>query len=234
MKFGDAGSSWGKLFTAGDDSVKIVPTMELAAGDLRFDWGTGHTARNRSKRFENDLIALSSGALASVDDDDFTVLDLGSRDAKLVAFAGRRPVKLDWSVGCASATGATLEMLGKFYNIDWDGIEVEDKWTPVTCGTYAIERIMDQVSAGGSAQKAIGRFVHGLARNCFDFSGKPEKLYLSGGFTLNRPFAEVLRRYTEVVLMGRTVPLAGLWSLAREENPEIGEIPKALLEKTTE
>ena len=99
MIFGDAGSSWCKLYTLGDREVSIVPVQEMVKSDRRFDWGTGHTARKRSTFFENDLIALTKGALALVDEDDFTMLDLGSRDAKLVAFKGRRPTKLDWSMG---------------------------------------------------------------------------------------------------------------------------------------
>ncbi len=228
MIFGDAGSSWCKVFETGDDSVQIIPTRTLAADDTRFAWGTGHTARKRSTRFENDLVALTRGALALVEDSDFTMLDLGSRDAKLVSFRGRRPVKLDWSVGCAAATGATVEMIGRFYEIDFDAIEIGDSWTSVTCGTYAVERIMDAVSGGDPVEQAIGRFVHGLARNAFSFAGKPERLYLSGGFTLNAAFLSAVGRYTEVVPMGRTVPLAGLFAFAAEEDPSLGPIPETL------
>ena len=99
MKFADAGSSFCKTFSPGDGAVTIVPSRTMARSEERFDWGTGHTARRLSDHYENDLISLSKGSLALVDEDDFTVLDLGSRDAKLVSFAGRRPVKLDWSVG---------------------------------------------------------------------------------------------------------------------------------------
>jgi activator of 2-hydroxyglutaryl-CoA dehydratase len=228
MLFGDAGSSWCKVFEAGAREVRLVPSREVKGLGLEFDYGTGHTARPRSRRFENDLISLSRGALELVDEADFTVLDLGSRDAKLVAFEGRRPVRLDWSVGCAAATGATLEMLGKFYAVDYAAVPVGDAFTPVTCGTYAVERIMDAVSAGESAEEAIGRFVHGLARSSFDFAGRPARLHLSGGFTLCGPFLAALGRYTEIVSLGRTAPLAGLWAFAADEDPSLGGLPEAL------
>ena len=228
MLIGDAGSSWCKTYRAGDQDVHIVPTRTMARDDLRFAYGTGHTARNRSDVFENDLISLSKGALALVNEEDFTMLDLGSRDAKVVSFKARRPVKLDWSVGCAAATGATVEMLGEFYDINFDNVPIDDKWTPVTCGTYAVERIMDAVSSGEDETLAIGRFIHGLARNCFDLAGKPVRLHLSGGFTLNNPFLRALERYTEVIPMGRTVPLAGLWAFAMEKDESIGPVPHAL------
>jgi activator of 2-hydroxyglutaryl-CoA dehydratase len=225
MILGDAGSSWCKVFTTGDEAVRLLSTAEMARGDMAFDWGTGHTARRRSQHFENDLITLSRGALEIVDQADFAVLDLGSRDAKLVGFDGRRPTKLDWSVGCAAATGATLEMLGRFYELDLDAIPAVDEWTPVTCGTFAIERIMDALTAGEPVAQAVGRFVHGLARNAHAFAGRPERLYLSGGFTLNRPFLAALERYCEVVPIGRAAPLCGLWALAADKDPSLGPIP---------
>jgi len=230
MILGDAGSSWCKIFTAGTDAVEVVPTRAMVKQGARFDWGTGHTARLRSQRFENDLIALSRGALELVDEDDFTVLDLGSRDAKLVAFTGRRPTRLDWSAGCAAATGATLEMLGRFYEVDMDAIPAVDEHTPVTCGTYAIERIMDALNDGEPVEQAVGRFVHGLARNAFAFAGRPERLFLSGGFTLNRPFLGALARYAEVIPLGRTAPLCGIWAFAADEDPSIGPLPTPLRE----
>lgn len=234
MILGDAGSSWCKVFAAGDEAVKVVPTRALVRGDATFDWGTGHTARRRSANFESDLIALSRGALELVDEDDFTVLDLGSRDAKLVAFTGRRPTKLDWSVGCAAATGATLEMLGRFYELDLDAIPAVDEHTPVTCGTYAVERIMDALTDGEPAEQAVGRFVHGLARNAHTFAGRPGRMYLSGGFTLNRPFLTNLSRYAEVIPLGRTAPLCGLWAFAADRDPAIGPLPAPLRDSACE
>jgi activator of 2-hydroxyglutaryl-CoA dehydratase len=228
LRFGDAGSSWCKTFAAGDAVVRIVPSREVKRRGLAFAFGTGHSARALSARFENDLIALSRGALALIDDADFTVLDLGSRDAKLVAFAERRPLRLDWSVGCAAATGATLEMLGKFYAVDFAAVPIDERFAHVTCGTYAVERIMDAVAAGESAEEAIGRFVHGLARSSFDFAGRPARLHLSGGFTRCPPYLAALARYTEVVPLGRTVPLAGLWAFAADDDPSLGPVPDAL------
>lgn len=228
MLFGDAGSSWCKVYARGAAAVQLVPSRELRARGLAFAYGTGHSARGLSARFENDLVSLCRGALELVDEGDFTALDLGSRDAKLVAFAGRRPVRLDWSVGCAAATGATLEMLGKFYAVDFATVPVDERYAQVTCGTYAVERIMDAVAAGESVAEAIGRFVHGLARSSFDFAGRPARLYLSGGFTLCAPYLAALGRYTEVIPLGRTAPLAGLWAFAADADPSLGPLPEAL------
>jgi activator of 2-hydroxyglutaryl-CoA dehydratase len=229
MLFVDAGSSWCKLFSPGDDEVQLLTTRQALGQGLAITWGTGHSARSRAAHFENDLISLSRGALTLIDAPDFTVLDLGSRDAKLVGVKARKPAKLDWSVGCAAATGATLEMLGHFYQIDFAALAPTKQWTPVTCGTYAVERIMDAVSAGDDVELALAKFVHGLARNAFDFAGRPPVLHLSGGFTANPAFCRALSGYTEVIPLGRTVPLAGLWALAADQG-ELGPIPAALAE----
>lgn len=228
MILGDAGSSWCKIFQLGSSEVVLMPVQRMVKENHRFDWGTGHTARKRSTFFENDLMSLTRGALALVDKTDFTMLDLGSRDAKLVGFKNRRPTKLDWSVGCAAATGATMEMLGRFYEVDFDSLPDVDDWTSVTCGTYAVEHIMDAISNGDSVEHAIGRFVHGLARHAFTFSGEPQTLYLSGGFTTNRAFVRALSRYTNVIQMGRCVHLAGLFAFARDKDKTLGEMPALL------
>lgn len=228
MILGDAGSSWCKVFDLDEGVVHVHPVSRMVKEDFSFDWGTGHTARRHSVHFENDLISLTRGALALVDEEDFTVLDLGSRDAKLVGFKARRPVKLDWSVGCAAATGATMEMLGRFYEVDFDALPETEEWASVTCGTYAVERIMDAISNGDAPELAVARFIHGLARHAFSFSGEPDTLYLSGGFTGNAAFTRALGRYTRIVSMGRTAPLAGLYAFAAEADPALGPMPRAL------
>ena len=46
---------------------------------------------------------------------------------------------------------------------------------------------------------------------------------------LLQPFLEALGRYTEVITMGRTVPLVGLFAFAKDEDSSLGEIPEILV-----
>lgn len=227
----DAGSTWCKVFEPADGSVEIRRTKDVLAETRgAFDFGTGHAAKRRCVCFENDLLALARGALEVVDLADFTVLDVGSRDAKYVAFEGRRPSRLDWSVGCSTATGATVEMLARFYEIDFGRLSPTAAPSTVTCGVYALERVMDSVATGEPPAAGVARFVAGLAREQWRFAGQPGRVHLSGGFCANAAFVRYLGRYCEVVPLGRTVPLVGLWALAVEQGrAAAGPLPEALV-----
>ncbi|MHB9126279.1 MAG: ATPase, partial [Armatimonadota bacterium] len=143
-------------------------------------------------------------------DRDFTVVDVGSRDTKFVRFRGRKVRKLDWNQACGASTGFTLELLGKYYEIDFSILRAVPERIPVTCGVFAIEKIFDAVIHGYSHETAIAAFVHGIAVNIHNFAQRPERLYVSGGFCENRCFLESLRNYCEVLPLGRTVLLDGL------------------------
>ena len=89
---------------------------------------------------------------------------------------------MDWNTACASATGATVEMLLKFYDIKPDELEFTEEKYNITCGIFGLEKIMDDIANGEKASIAISKFLHGIAYNAWNFAKKPEKLYLSGGF----------------------------------------------------
>ena len=73
-----------------------------------------------------------------------------------------------------------------------------------------MEKIMDSISSGIKPEEAISKFVHGLAYNAWNFSKRPEKLYLSGGFCENKCFVDSLRNYCDIVPLGRFVLCEGL------------------------
>ncbi len=75
-----------------------------------------------------------------------------------------------------------------------------------------MEKVLEHVSTGTGPEKAIAMFIHGMVRNVYDFTGRPEKLYLSGGFCENSCFLKTLEKYCSVTPLGRAVPLKGLES----------------------
>ncbi len=208
----DCGSSWSKIRNLDVNEVLIVPTRQVLADEsIRFDVATGHLARSRTDRYENELVALAQGSLKLVQEDDFTVVDIGSRDTKFVRFTNRKLDKLDWNQACGATTGFTLELLGKYYDVDYGKLPVSDQRLPVTCGVFAIERIFDSIIQGDSAQEALAAFVHGVAFNVHTFAQKPDRLYVSGGLCANRCFLDSLWKYCEVIPLGREVLLEGLY-----------------------
>lgn len=211
MILADCGTVWSKLYDAGKGALDILPTKDVAAAYAApFDIGTGHMAKGRSLRYENELIALMRGSTRLVDTDTYSVVDVGGRDIKFCRLRGGRPVKLDWNQSCGANTGFTVELLCDYYGIDCNDIPLSEERISLTCGVFGMERIFDMIIEGLQPGEALARFVHGLAYNVFSFCGKPEKLYLSGGLCENTCFLGSLGTYTEVVPLGRDVLLYGL------------------------
>ena len=117
---------------------------------------------------------------------------------------------MDWNSSCASSTGATVEMLMKFYEVKPEELSYDEEKFIITCGIFGMEKIMDAVSNGIKPSEAISKFVHGIAYNAWNFAHNPKKIYLSGGFCENKCFTNSLSKYCEVVLLGRFVLCEGL------------------------
>lgn len=234
----DAGTTWSKVIeifendyevNASDDissynnsegkpvkgKISVFPSKELLKSNLLFDFATGHMVKNHLKSdgiYKNEIIALAYGAKKLLNDPpNATIIDIGSRDIKWVRFKDGKYSDLDWNGNCGSATGATVEMLCKFYDIDVETLPVQKEKIPVTCGVFAMEKIMDLIASGTHAEVAVSRYIHGLAYNAWKFAGQPEELYLSGGFCLNNCFIKSLENYCKVYTLGRFVLLEGLY-----------------------
>lgn len=161
--------------------------------------------------YQNEVISLAYGAKKVIGEfKNITIIDLGSRDIKWVRFKDGKYKDLDWNGACGSATGATVEMLCSFYNVNPSKIKIQEKKYPVTCGVFAMEKIMDDIANDMPAEYAISKYIHGIAYNAWTFAGKPDSLFLSGGFCHNKCFVESLSKYCKVEPLGRYVLLEGL------------------------
>jgi activator of 2-hydroxyglutaryl-CoA dehydratase len=193
----------------------LFPTKLLSKLKILFDGATGHMVKNHIKpdgNYENEVIALAYGAKKLLNNpDNAIIVDLGSRDIKWVQFKNGKYKDLDWNTNCGSATGATVEMLCKFYNVDPETIEIQKEKIPVVCGVFAMEKIMDAIANDIPAEVAIAKYIHGIAYNTWNFARQPEKIYLSGGFCMNSCFVKSLELYCEVITLGRFVLLEGLY-----------------------
>lgn len=185
----------------------IIPSKIIKEQNIIPTRACGHMV-NAS---ENEIIALAGGAKKRGTDENTTILDLGSRDAKWIKFRDGKFHDMDWNTSCASSTGATVEMLLKFYDIRPEDLKYEEEKFAVTCGIFGIEKIMDSISNGENSSSAISKFVHGIAYNAWNFAKQPEKIYLSGGFCENKCFTDSLSKYTEVIPLGRFVLCEGLF-----------------------
>lgn len=208
----DAGTSWTKILeiTGDEKTTRIIPTKEFARLGLEYDNATGHMV-NKAEKYQNEVLSLAYGAKKVLNNpENATIVDIGSRDIKWVRFENGKYRDLDWNGSCGSVTGATVEMLCKFYGVAVENLPPQRERIPVTCGVFGMEKIMDELVSGVSADVAIAKYIHGIAYNTWVFAKNPEKIYLSGGFCMNNCFVESLKYYAEVELLGRFVLLEGL------------------------
>ncbi len=222
MIYLDAGTTYSKIITdtklfdeeylfcaKNEKYFYILPSAIVKTLGISPDRSCGHMA----SASENEIIALAQGAkkIKEISEaKEAVVLDLGSRDAKWIKFKNGKFKDMDWNTSCASSTGATVEMLLKFYNVKSSELEFNPEKFAVTCGIFGMEKIMDSISAGVKPAEAISKFVHGIAFNAWNFCKKPEKIYLSGGFCENKCLVDSMKNYCEVQPLGRFVLCEGL------------------------
>lgn len=215
----DAGTTYSKIISdekVCDDSFLvtqknekyyyILPSKIIKSLNLQVTSGCGHMINAN----ENEIVALARGALKTNIENNATIMDLGSRDAKWIRFQNGKFKDMDWNTSCASSTGATVEMLLKFYDINISDLKFNSEKFNVTCGIFGMEKIMDSISNGEKTTDAISKFIHGIAYNTWNFCKQPEKLYLSGGFCENKCMVDSLKNYCEVILLGRFILCEGL------------------------
>lgn len=225
----DAGTTYAKIIECGSEASAIkslckrcklvkktetknyyvVPSKEVKNLNISFEKTCGHMGKD-DKNHENEIIALANGAKKLNIEENATILDMGSRDAKWIRFKSGKFQDMDWNTSCASSTGATVEMLMKFYGVKSSQLRFTNEKFVVTCGIFGLEKIMDDISKGSDTADAISKFVHGIAYNAWSFAKKPQKIYLSGGFCNNKCFVSSLEKYCNVELLGRFVLCEGL------------------------
>ena len=225
----DAGTTWSKIIEKSSCFMKdyspylvkdendckyyVLPSQNLKNFNFKFDRATGHMSLNLLKdkdHYENEVIALIKGFQSEIADENALILDLGSRDLKWARFKNGHFKDLDWNNSCSSSTGATVEMLLKFYNTEVKNLKFSKEKYVITCGIFGLEKIMDDIAKGQSAEIAISKFIHGIAYNVWNFAKKPDKIYLSGGFCENQCFIDSLNNYCTAVPLGRFVLCKGL------------------------
>jgi len=204
----DFGTTWTKLIDTETGTRRIEKSRHVA--HVHADLATGHNARPRSRASINELIALFEGGLHTVAENDFILVDIGSRDLKYIKVADRKVGEMDWSTSCGTLTGFTLELLASYFSIDYHTLTPSPKRDSFTCGLLGIERLFERLANGSSVEESVAAFTHSIALNAFNFIGKPEKFYLSGGMCDNPLFIASFPGGVEVIPLGRFVLLEGV------------------------
>ncbi len=193
----------------------MLPTRELKQS-LRVDLATGHNGKRYANHYVNELTALAKGGEVLIPDGSFTLLDCGSRDIKYIRYEKGKVKDMGWNAECGASMGFTIELLERYYSLDFSALEVPATSFSVTCGVLGMSHIFDAVVGGENESVAVARFVKGIALNAFNFSGRPQVLYLSGGLCDNPLFVGSFP--CELIPMGRFVLLEGLKAIHLSKN----------------
>ncbi|MDF1613538.1 ATPase [Desulfurivibrio dismutans] len=218
MIIGDFGTSYSKLLDLAQTPAtpRIVATREL--GDFQVDLATGHNARRFGRVQVNELTALARGGEALIAEQDFVLLDCGSRDTKFVRYHAGKLADMGWNAECGASMGFTIELLERYYQLDCRTMPLPQRSFPVTCGVLGLSEIFDAVVNGVSEAEAVARLIRGIARNAWRFAGQPAKIYLSGGLCAHPVFVGSFP--CPVAPLGRFVLLEGLQRQRRQPGGE--------------
>jgi len=221
MILGDFGTSYSKFLDLSSGSSKpyIIPSKELTAAD-KVGIATGHNGKRFSNRYVNELTVLARGGESLIEEKNFVLLDCGSRDIKFIQYIDRRLNDMGWNSECGASMGFTIELLARYYDLDYQELPIPDRPFSVTCGVLGMSRIFDAVVSGTPDSVAVARFVMGIAINAYRFAGSPTKLYLSGGLCDNPLFLNSFP--CEIIPLGRFVLLKGLEAIAKQERKQLG------------
>ena len=215
MLLADFGTSYCKFLDLAAGIPRLLPTRELQKS-LRVDLATGHNGKRYADHYVNELTALAKGGEVLIPGGSFTLLDCGSRDIKYIRYDEGKVKDMGWNAECGASMGFTIELLERYYSLDFSSLDVPSTSFSVTCGVLGMSHIFDAVVDGVNETVAVARFVKGIAINAFNFSGRPEVLYLSGGLCDNPLFVRSFP--CELIPLGRFVLLEGLKAIQLSRN----------------
>ena len=163
---------------------------------------------------------MARGGEGLIEENNFVLLDCGSRDIKFIHYIDGRLNDMGWNSECGASMGFTIELLARYYDLDYQELPIPERPFSVTCGVLGMSRIFDAVVSGIPDSEAVARFVMGIAINAYRFAGSPTKLYLSGGLCDNPLFLNSFP--CEIIPLGRFVLLKGLEAIAKQERKQLG------------
>lgn len=207
----DAGTTYAKILDTETNEKEVKRISELER-TFRADIGTGHNINRFAKQSVNEIIALSYAGKKLIKEKSFTLLDIGSRDAKYVVFDNGSFIHSDWNTECGAFTGQAIEILGNYLNIDYSKMEPQKEFITATCGLLGMGHVFDMVASNVEPETAAARLIKGVCISMYRFARKPAKIYLTGGLVNNELFVKSMP--CETIILDRFTLLEGVLEYA--------------------
>jgi predicted CoA-substrate-specific enzyme activase len=151
----------------------------------------------------SELRAHMLGAIFQTGLDDFTLLDMGGQDYKVIRVKNRRMVDMATNDKCAASTGRYLENMAGVLGITLDELGKYSE-NPVllssTCAIFGESEVIGHIVSG----KQIGHIAAGVNNAIVERvlplikRMDPDKIVLSGGVALNQAVREILHQKTGI------------------------------------
>ncbi|MDA3834525.1 MAG: hypothetical protein PF495_14160 [Spirochaetales bacterium] len=215
MLLADFGTTYSKFIDSAPGSMPYIKETKSLPPDLHVDIATGHNGKRFSSSYINELTALAKGGEARIPQPTFTLLDCGSRDIKYIRYENGTLADMGWNAECGASMGFTIELLERYYDIDFTTLTPPQSHYSITSGVLGMSHIFDEITTGISETVAVAKFVKSIAINAFRFAGEPETVHLSGGLCDNPLFIKSFP--CDVVSLGRFVLLDGIKKIAEEQ-----------------
>ena len=215
MLLADFGTTYSKFIDLEKDTTPFIKETKTLSKNLKVDVATGHNGKRFSNKYINELTALAKGGETQIDNESFTLLDCGSRDIKYIRYENNTLADMGWNAECGASMGFTIELLERYYEIDFTTLTPPTTCFSITCGVLGMSHIFDEITTGVSAHDAVAKFVKSIAINAYRFAGEPDTIHLSGGLCNNPLFTASFP--CTVVPLGRYVLLEGIRSIAEEQ-----------------
>ncbi len=214
----DAGTTYAKILNTetNEKTVKKVAELEKT---FKADIGTGHNINRFAKQSVNEIIALSYAGKRLIKEKSFTLLDVGSRDAKYVIFENGNFIHSDWNTECGAFTGQAIEILGSYLNLNYNTIEPQKEFITATCGLLGMGHVFDMVASSVEPGIAAARLIKGVCMSMYRFARKPDKIYLTGGLVNNTLFIKSMP--VETICLDRFTLLEGVLEYAASKKNDI-------------
>lgn len=215
MLLADFGTTYSKFINLDGNAKPFIQETKTLTKGLQVDVATGHNGKRFSTTYVNELTALAKGGECLIEAESFTLLDCGSRDIKYIRYENNTLADMGWNAECGASMGFTIELLERYYEIDFSSLTPPATCFSITCGVLGMSHIFDEITTGVSATDAVAKFVKSIAINAYRFAGEPKTIHLSGGLCSNPLFTASFP--CEVVSLGRYVLLEGVRKITEEQ-----------------
>jgi len=149
----------------------------------------------------SELTAHTAGALHQSGERDFTLLDMGGQDYKIVRVDGGRMVDMATNDKCAASTGRYLENMAKVLDLSLEELGRHDD-DPVllsaTCAIFGESELIGMIVAGEPPERLAAGVNRAVVERVLPFLGRMGDglILMSGGVALNPAVVRILSRET--------------------------------------